>query len=88
MDAMPRRLTTLLALLLLSCVSSQLLADDFSPTAENFDAWQRHILPSAEETTFESIPWISSFGAGLLEANKQDKPLLFWAMNGHPLGCT
>ena len=58
------------------------------PTAENFAAWRDHILPSAEELRWETIPWQQTFGDGLLAANDQRKPLLFYAMNGHPLGCT
>jgi hypothetical protein len=34
------------------------------------------------------MPWLLTFGEGMLAASEQEKPLLFWAMNGHPLGCT
>ena len=46
------------------------------------------VMPSAEELRYEEIPWIPQFGAGLVRANEDRRPLLFWAMNGHPLGCT
>jgi len=58
------------------------------PTQGNSLAWRQHILPSPNELEYEKIPWIDSFAEGLLAANAQQKPLLFWAMNGHPLGCT
>jgi hypothetical protein len=58
------------------------------PTAENRAAWQVYIAPTADETRHESIPWLSSFSAGILAAEAAGKPLLFWGMNGHPLGCT
>lgn len=58
------------------------------PTADNFAAWRDHIKPSASELQWESIPWRDSFSEGILEADRQGKPLLLWAMNGHPLGCT
>ncbi|MFT7485828.1 MAG: hypothetical protein ACI9F9_001679 [Candidatus Paceibacteria bacterium] len=58
------------------------------PTAENYAAWKHHVLPTEEEVRHETIPWISQFGSGILAANEARKPLLFWAMNGHPLGCT
>ncbi len=58
------------------------------PSAANFDSWRGHILPVAEELRWETIPWHQTFGGGLLDANKRQKPLLFYAMNGHPLGCT
>ena len=58
------------------------------PSAANFDAWRGHILPTADELRWETIPWHQTFGEGLLDANKRGRPLLFYAMNGHPLGCT
>ncbi len=53
-----------------------------------FDQWKRHILPTADELLFETIPWRPSFAEGLRDAAAADKPLLLWVMNGHPLGCT
>lgn len=58
------------------------------PTAATFGAWRRHIRPSADELRWEAIPWQASFAAGLRAASEQGRPLLLWAMNGHPLGCT
>lgn len=58
------------------------------PSPTNIDGWRDYILPRPEEALYEQIPWLPEFGAGLLAANDQDKPLLFWGMNGHPLGCT
>ena len=46
------------------------------------------VLPSAEELRFEEIPWIPAFGEGLARGQEERRPVLFWAMNGHPLGCT
>jgi hypothetical protein len=43
--------------------------------ADNFDQWREHLKPSAQELGFE-------------EAQYADKPILLWAMNGHPLACT
>ncbi len=57
-------------------------------TAENFTAWRDHLLPRPAELRWESIPWRPTFAGGVLAANEAKKPLLFWAMNGHPLGCT
>jgi len=58
------------------------------PTAENRAAWQAYIAPTADEVRHESIAWWPSFSDGVLAAEDAGKPLLFWAMNGHPLGCT
>lgn len=53
-----------------------------------FPAIREHIVPSAEECAFERIHWRTTFGAGVIEADRLEKPLLVWVMNGHPLGCT
>ncbi len=53
-----------------------------------FDRWRDYITPSEEELSFESIAWMVDFASGLKRAAEEGKPLLFWAMNGHPLGCT
>ena len=58
------------------------------PNDTNFAAWRTHIEPGADELVWEQIPWHSTFADGLAAASEQQKPLLFWAMNGHPLGCT
>lgn len=50
--------------------------------------WREHLRPSAAERVPDSIPWIANFAAGLEGADAEGKPLLFWAMNGHPLACT
>jgi hypothetical protein len=46
------------------------------------------VLPTARELTWQSIPWRTRFGAAALEADDLERPVLLWAMNGHPLGCT
>jgi len=51
-------------------------------------AWRARIEPAAEELEWTEIPWRSTLWQGLNEAREQQRPLLLWAMNGHPLGCT
>ena len=84
-------------LLSLALVAPQMVAgDNAPPTAgpivdlrqEDVERWRDHIRPAAEDLAFEAIQWIPSFAEGLREADRQERPLLFWAMNGHPLGCT
>ena len=55
---------------------------------ENYASWRDHIRPHPEELNWEDIPWQTTFADGLLAADAAAKPLLFWTMNGHPLGCT
>lgn len=51
-------------------------------------AWEARIRPTASERSFERIPWLTTFGDGIREADARGRPLLLWVMNGHPLGCT
>ncbi len=45
-------------------------------------------MPTEQDLAWNRIPWRTSFQEGLLEAGEKQKPMLLWAMNGHPLGCT
>ena len=55
---------------------------------EDLERWRDHVRPTSAELAFEAIAWIPNFAEGLQQADAQGKPLLLWAMNGHPLGCT
>lgn len=50
--------------------------------------WHALVRPRASELSWERIPWLPSFAEGLERAAREQRPLLLWAMNGHPLGCT
>jgi hypothetical protein len=58
------------------------------PNAENFAHWRDHIRPKASELAFEDCEWKPTFWEAVLEAQARQKPLLLWAMNGHPMACT
>ena len=58
------------------------------PAPADMAAWRAHVRPTGKELAFESLDWIPEFARGLEVASEEGKPLLFWAMNGHPLGCT
>ena len=47
-----------------------------------------HVLPSAEELAFRERGWRPTFWEAVVEAQRRRTPILLWAMNGHPLGCT
>lgn len=55
---------------------------------EEFARWRDFIRPKPEERRWQEIPWQNSLWAAAREAQRQDKPVLLWAMNGHPLACT
>ena len=50
--------------------------------------WRDHIRPKPEELSWQAVPWQATFWDAVVEAQRQDKPILLWAMNGHPLACT
>jgi hypothetical protein len=50
--------------------------------------WRDFIRPSADELCFETAEWLPTFWEGVIAGQQQDKPILLWAMNGHPLACT
>jgi hypothetical protein len=53
-----------------------------------FAQWRDRIRPKSAELCFETVHWLPTLWDGVLVAQKQDKPILLWAMNGHPLACT
>jgi len=57
-------------------------------TDQNYAAWRKHILPDTGQLAWQQIPWETTFKDGIIAADAAGKPLLFWTMNGHPLGCT
>jgi hypothetical protein len=55
---------------------------------QTFASWRDCIRPRAAERSFETVPWLPTFWDGVMTAQKEDRPILLWAMNGHPLACT
>ncbi|MCA8972528.1 MAG: hypothetical protein KDC95_22255 [Planctomycetes bacterium] len=53
---------------------------------DDFDALVRYLRPAPRAE--QDIDWRATFGAAVREASQRKKPVLLWAMNGHPLGCT
>lgn len=85
-----------LTILFCGCASpgnSRPTSNDF-PTSEvqiteaEFDQWRDLISPTSDELAFARIAWSPSLGEGLERASVEQKPLLLWMMNGHPLGRT
>ncbi len=56
--------------------------------ADTFAALRDQIQPSEAERAWQQIDWYPSYAEGLQAASVQQKPVLLWVMNGHPLGCT
>jgi len=56
--------------------------------AETFDAIVEHVLPDDSELAWSEIPWRPTLAMGMRDGARLEKPVLVWAMNGHPLGST
>jgi hypothetical protein len=50
--------------------------------------WRGLVLPTPSEQSYRTIPWRASVLHGIVDAQKNDKPIMLVLMNGHPLGCT
>ena len=57
-------------------------------TDETYEKLRSSILPPDEELAWRKIPWRPTFWEAVVEAQEKDRPVLLWAMNGHPLACT
>jgi hypothetical protein len=69
-------------------LASALAAADPELTEKSYAATRDLVLPSEDEVAFREIPWRAALWDAVVEARDTDRPILLWAMNGHPLGCT
>ena len=54
----------------------------------NLDKWMRFVQPGADELGWQQIRWHRNLSEAAAEAKELNRPLLLWAMNGHPCGET
>jgi hypothetical protein len=59
-----------------------------TPTAATHTRWLEFLLPDSTETAYRAVSWRTKFWPAVQEAKALGRPILFWTMNGHPLGCT
>jgi hypothetical protein len=75
---------------ILLCLAAASAAQDpgaRDPTGQDSFAAQRDaIVPKGEELSWHAVPWRPELRTALAEADREGKPVLLWAMNGHPLG--
>ena len=80
------RLLGLVALVfLVAKVPAQEAPKDAELNEATYQVWRDHVLPRGWELNYQKIGWRTSFWDAVVEANEKDKPILMWAMNGHPL---
>ncbi len=49
---------------------------------------REQILPKEDELQWTKIQWRMSLWPAVVDGQRLDKPVLLWAMNGHPMACT
>lgn len=85
----PRALAPTLLLACLLQAASSASAQQAPPLTErSYKKLRDYVLPSEREDAWRKIDWKSTFWDAVVEAQKAEKPILLWAMNGHPLGHT
>lgn len=80
-----KRIAGMLAVL---CVAAAAIAQQCEPSEGSFPRWKQYLQQSPGEQRWQEISWHAVFWEGVRHARAQDKPILLWVMNGHPLGCT
>ena len=91
--SMTKRVTGTMALGLTLCLSAGAAAP--SPAraaqpavkAEQFEQLHKMIKPTAAETKWTQIPWMTELWDARQRAAREGKPILLWEMDGHPMGC-
>lgn len=54
---------------------------------EQFNKLHAIIKPNPDEEKFMQIPWMIDLWEARKKAAYDDRPILLWEMDGHPLGC-
>ena len=85
--------STLLCLVMIEALVGQSPAEPPPQVAPRLDdatfatLWSQ-VLPDPHELEWQEIPWRAVLADAVRQAQAADQPILLWAMNGHPLGCT
>jgi hypothetical protein len=77
-----------LAATLLWCAALGAARAAAQPTEARCAEVRGSVLPTEDELAFAAIPWHTTLSSAALEADREGRPVLLWAMNGHPLGAT
>ena len=55
---------------------------------KQFQTLHAAVTPRGEGERWTEIPWETDLATARQKAAREQKPLLMWIMDGHPLGCT
>lgn len=79
------RLNMILGLGLTLVLGSSQASEPIKP--EQFNKLHSLIKPNSDEEKFMQIPWMIDLWEARKKAVTEDRPILLWEMDGHPLGC-
>lgn len=48
----------------------------------------KQVMPDKGEQRWTAVGWRPTLWDAVIDAHKEKKPILLWAMNGHALACT
>ncbi len=85
MTTLLRSLTMVVGIVLAAASASGESPQAQELTDASYKEWRDHVLPRNWELAYKRIPWRPSFWEAVIEAQQKDKPIMLWAMNGHPL---
>ena len=71
----------------MSPINTRLEIPLLPPDPEAFARLHQAIKPRPEQRRWTQIPWEIDLWEARRLAREAGKPILLWAMNGHPLGC-
>ena len=57
-------------------------------TDGNYSRWLTFIRPTEQEFRWRKVRWQKALSEAAAEARRLERPILLWAMNGHPCGET
>ena len=81
----------LIALFLLTVwvsASAQYAVRTLELNEKNYATIRQSLTSPKDESGWREIPWRPNLGEAIIEARKENKPILLWIMNGHPCGMT
>lgn len=58
------------------------------PTDQNWTVLRNQIVPSKDELGWRGLDWNVTLWEAIQKSKTSGKPVLLYAMNGHPLACT
>lgn len=79
------RLNMILGLSLTLVLAYSQASEPIKP--EHFNKLHSIIKPNLDEEKFMQIPWMIDLWEARKKAASEDRPILLWEMDGHPLGC-